>query len=166
MKRSIATNVAVFNTNRMVREYAQVSYLPSHHREAKLTADAYAGAKALAVWRRKLTDQWAQVRVEDVSAPPADAIYAGDRLAVSAKVNLGGLTPADVEVQLYHGAIDSFGEIAAPAVTPLPPVAGKAGTFGTTVDCLASGQYGFSVRVLPKHAMLPHALEPGLVTWG
>ena len=30
MKRSIATNVAVFNTNRMVREYTEVSYLPSH----------------------------------------------------------------------------------------------------------------------------------------
>jgi glycogen phosphorylase len=166
MKRSISTNVSVFNTNRMVREYAQVSYLPSHHREAKLTADNYAGAKALAVWRRRLADQWAQVKIEEVSAPPADAIYAGDRLTVSAKVNLGGLTPADVDVQLYHGAIDSFGEISSPAVTPLSPVAGKPGLFGTTVDCLASGQYGFSVRVLPKNALLPHSLEPGLVTWG
>ena len=152
MKRSIATNVSVFNTNRMVREYTQVSYLPSHHREARLTADGYAGAKALAAWRRRLADQWAQVKIEEVSAPPADAIYAGDRLSVSARVNLGGLTPADVEVQVYHGAIDSFGEISAPTVTPLPPVSGKPGMFGTAVDCLASGQYGFSVRVLPKTA--------------
>jgi starch phosphorylase len=166
MKRSISTNVSVFNTNRMVREYAQVSYLPSHHREAKLTADGYAGAKSLAVWRRRLADQWAQVKIEEVSAPPADAIYAGDRMNVSAKVNLGGLTAADVDVQLYHGTIDSFGEISSPTVTPLSPVPGKAGLFGTTVDCLASGQYGFSVRVLPKNALLPHSLEPGLVTWG
>jgi len=26
--------------------------------------------------------------------------------------------------------------------------------------------FGFSVRVLPKHANLPHPFEPGLVTWG
>jgi glycogen phosphorylase len=38
--------------------------------------------------------------------------------------------------------------------------------FSGKVPCHASGQFGFSVRVLPKHANLPHAFEPGLVTWG
>jgi starch phosphorylase len=39
-------------------------------------------------------------------------------------------------------------------------------TFAGTVPCTASGQFGFSVRVLPKHRLLPHPFEPGLVTWG
>jgi len=38
--------------------------------------------------------------------------------------------------------------------------------FSGKVPCHSSGQFGFSVRVLPKHANLPHAFEPGLVTWG
>ena len=39
-------------------------------------------------------------------------------------------------------------------------------TYVGKVPCFASGQFGFSVRVLPKHADLPHPFEPGLVTWG
>ena len=38
--------------------------------------------------------------------------------------------------------------------------------YGIAVKCSASGQYGFSVRVLPKNPSLPSSYEPGLVTWG
>ena len=54
--------------------------------------------------------------------------------------------------------------------TLLRPVgsAGSNGTavFGASVPCAASGQYGFSVRVLPRNPDLPNPYEPGLVTWG
>jgi glycogen phosphorylase len=170
MKRSIATNVAVFNTNRMVREYTEVSYLASHHRFARLAANDLAGAKRLAAWRRKLLEQWREVRVEEVTAPPSEPLHVGDELSVRARVHLGSLSPDDVEVQLYHGTIDSMGEIAQPraaVLTPVGPAPGNsAAVFGGSVACAASGQYGFSVRVLPRNPDLPHAFEPGLVTWG
>jgi len=170
MKRSIATNVSVFNTNRMVVEYADVSYLPSYHRVARLSANDYAAAKRLAAWRRKLLDQWREVRVEDVTPPPPESLHVGDEFPVRARVHLGGLAPDDVEVQLYHGVIDAFGDIATPRAASLKPVGAVDGNhsavFGGSVACGASGQYGFSVRVLPKNSDLPHAFEPGLVTWG
>jgi len=170
MKRSIATNVAVFNTNRMVREYAEVSYLPSHLRESRLTAGDFAGARKLAAWRRQLLEQWQQVRVVEVSPPPPEALHVGDDMAVQARVHLAGLTPDDVEVQLFHGAIDSMQQIASPRTAVLGVLgamnADRSATFGGKVPCAASGQYGFSVRVLPKNAALPHSYEPGLVTWG
>jgi glycogen phosphorylase len=170
MKRSISTNVAVFNTNRMVREYTEVAYLPSYRRVAGLTINDFAGAKRLAVWRRKIAEQWKNVRVEDVSPPPLEPLHVGDELAVRARVQLGALTPEDVEVQLYHGAMDSLGEIAAPHMAVLQPVgaasANPGATFGGSVPCAASGQYGFLVRVLPRHPDLANSFEPGLVTWG
>jgi starch phosphorylase len=43
---------------------------------------------------------------------------------------------------------------------------GAAVTYAGSVPCTSSGQFGFSVRVLPKHKNLPHLFEPGLVTWG
>ena len=39
MKRSINTNVPLFNTNRMVQEYVEVGYWPSAGRHLRLTAD-------------------------------------------------------------------------------------------------------------------------------
>ena len=170
MKRSIATNVAVFNTNRMVREYTNVSYLPSHHRFTRLAANDLVGAKRLAAWRRKLLEQWREVRVEEVTAPPQEPLHVGDALNVQARVHLGSLSPDDVEVQLYHGTIDSMGEIVQPRAAVLGAVGPAAGNsvavFGGSVACAASGQYGFSVRVLPRNPDLPHPFEPGLVTWG
>jgi len=170
MKRSIASNVAVFNTNRMVREYTEVSYLPSHQRGSRLTTGDFAGARKLAAWRRKLLEQWQQVRVVEVSPPPQEALHVGDEMIIQAQIHLGGLTPEDVEVQLFHGPIDSMQQIASPRIAVLGVTgtinADRTTTFGGKVPCAASGQYGFSVRVFPKNMALPHSFEPGLVTWG
>ena len=73
------------------------------------------------------------------------------------------------EVQLCHGVLDAMGEIADPRATPLRPDPQRNGStvlFAGSVPCRASGQFGFSVRVLPRHPNLPHPFEPGLVTWG
>jgi starch phosphorylase len=61
-----------------------------------------------------------------------------------------------------------MGEITDPKALSLTPLSNGTGsvTFAGTVPCTASGQFGFSVRVLPKHRLLPHPFEPGLVTWG
>jgi starch phosphorylase len=38
--------------------------------------------------------------------------------------------------------------------------------FTGTIPCRSSGQYGYSVRVLPHNPDLASAFEPGLVCWG
>ena len=85
------------------------------------------------------------------------------------RVHLGSISPSDVEVQLCYGLLDSMGQIAEPkakALLPSGTVADGRVSFAGTVACQASGQFGFSVRVLPSHPNLPHSFEPGLVTWG
>ncbi|VTS08724.1 alpha-glucan family phosphorylase [Tuwongella immobilis] len=173
MKRSIATNVPVFNTNRMVQEYVERCYWPSQQRYQKLVADQLAGAKELAQWRQKLLSAWNQIRIEAVDAPQASEILrVGAGLDVKANINLGSFSPNDVEVQLFHGVTDSFGEIPQPQTTTMSAVSsgpngnGTTWTFAGSIPCKSSGNYGFNIRVLPKHNHLPHAFEPGVVTWG
>ena len=43
---------------------------------------------------------------------------------------------------------------------------GSSWVYSGTIPCRASGQHGYAVRVLPKHADLANSFEPGLVTWG
>jgi starch phosphorylase len=47
-----------------------------------------------------------------------------------------------------------------------PPAAGASWTFTGTIPCKSSGQYGYAVRVLPRHKDLSNPFEPGLVCWG
>jgi starch phosphorylase len=173
MKRSIMTLVPVFNTNRMVEEYADRCYLPSHRRYSKLAAGHLHAAKELSDWRRRVHHDWTQVRVESVEAPQGEMHRVGGVFPVRVRVNLGNFSPDDVEVQLCHGVLDSMGEIAEPRVMALhlednPSLNGppRGAVYSGKVPCFASGQFGFSVRVLPRHANLPHLFEPGLVTWG
>lgn len=168
MKRSISTNVSAFNTNRMVSDYTQICYMPSQERYSRMSADDYAAAKDLAVWRRRLNDGWRGVKVEEVIAPRPDSMHVGDVLNVTARVQLGSLSPADVDVQLYHGVLANNGDITLPKLAIMEPsqTNGSMSLYGVTVKCGASGQYGFSVRVLPKNSSLPSSYEPGLVTWG
>jgi starch phosphorylase len=169
MKRSIMTLVPVFNTNRMVEEYAERCYVPSHRRADRLSADHLKAARELAAWRRRIAGEWGQVRIEGVDAPAGEMLRVGAEFPVKVHVHLGQFSPDDVEVQLCHGILDAMGEIADPRATPLRPDPSRNGSavlFTGSVPCRSSGQFGFTVRVLPKHANLPNPFEPGLVTWG
>jgi glycogen phosphorylase len=167
MKRSMATNTAVFNTNRMVEEYTNVCYLPAYRRYGKLQTSDYAGAKTLSAWRAKTQSSWGQIRFENVNVPTGEHLHVGQSLEVNVKLFLGPLQPADVEVQLYHGTIDATGQIPVPVTSQLAPDNGSDGHWNFTgkVTCTASGQYGYCVRVLPKHELLPNPFEPNLITW-
>ncbi len=170
MKKAISTLVPVFNTNRMVDEYLERCYLPAHRREANLMKDGLKPAVELSGWRQKMRSDWHGVRVESVEAPANEMLRVGKDFPVKVRVHLGGVQPGDIEVQLCYGLIDASGEIPDPKSQALLPTGQPDGSrslvFAGSVACKASGQFGYSVRVLPKHPNLPNLFEPGLVTWG
>jgi starch phosphorylase len=168
MKRAIRTVVPEFNTNRMVQEYVEKSYWPSAQRHAALDADNSRAAIGLAEWRRKLQRAWPNVKVEAIETGDGDLHRVGAEFVVSAKINLAGLSADDVSVQLYHGRVDAVGEMSRATALPMAAAEGhgNAVIYRCKVPCRSSGQYGYAVRVLPKHSLLPHPYEPGLVTWG
>jgi starch phosphorylase len=125
------------------------------------------GAKELADWRKRLTTAWSDVRIESVDAPLADPHKVGAAVPVTVRVHLGTVRPEDVEVQVCYGLLDALGEVAEPTAMALrADGGGRVTTFTGCVPCTASGQFGFGVRVLPKHSALANPFEPGLVTWG
>jgi starch phosphorylase len=170
MKRSMSTLCPVFNTNRMVGEYMDKCYWPSAQRFALLTAENLRRAATLAGWRRNLARGWGGVRVEAVEASGADPMHVGSELQVDARVQLGPFSPEDVEVQLFHGLVDSLGEIPYPKTVAMghngAPAGGGAWQYSGLIPCRASGQYGYAVRVLPRNKDLSNPFEPGLVCWG
>jgi starch phosphorylase len=170
MKQSISTICPFFNTNRMVQEYVEKCYWPSSQRMAQLSADNLKRAGHLAQWRRGLLRGWNQVRVEHVEADGADPMHVGTELRVRARVHLGALAPDDVEVQLFHGVVDSLGEIPSPRTAAMShngtAPEGSTWVYNGVIPCRSSGQHGFAVRVLPKNADLANPFEPGLVCWG
>ena len=103
-----------------MQQYVELGYWPSAERHLRLTADGQRRAAALAAWRRKLQQAWGQIRVEAVEPEGGtDLMRVGSELKVRARVHLGPLSPEDVQVQLFHGALDALGEISRPHTAPM-----------------------------------------------
>jgi starch phosphorylase len=91
----------------------------------------------------------------------------GDKVTVTALVDLGGLEPSEAAVELYHGPVTIQDGITGASLREMSAVEkkGKAWEYRVTVTCDSTGQHGYAVRVMPKHPALASPFVPGLVKW-
>jgi starch phosphorylase len=176
MKSCIAKLVPMFNTSRMVREYAKRFYVPAIKLEYKLTQSDLAAAKALTAWKDKVRKAWPMVQVKDVRLESKDEVAVGEPVRVSAVVDLGPLTPDDVAVELYHGPTSggsdiTHGSIVRMAVDPKPAAAtgsadgARTWQYSGAIATSDSGAHAFAVRVLPYNEGMTHPYETSLLRW-
>ncbi|MEP7291720.1 MAG: alpha-glucan family phosphorylase [Chloroflexota bacterium] len=169
VKNSMRALAPFFNTNRMVQEYTEQTYMPCNELATRLTTPTLDKGLEYAAWRGRLNDAWGKVRVDKVEASET-TLKVGNDLEVTAQVQLGPLKPEDVQVQLYYGQLNPRGEIGdnATAVTmQLVRANGSEGgyTFNAQVHYMTSGERGLSVRILPNHESLPTPFQPGMIRW-
>jgi glycogen phosphorylase len=170
MRESIRSVTPMFNTHRMVKEYAERLYTPAVTAFAEFSRDNCAAATALSRWKAKMRKDWPQVQIYDVQIENADRqnILVGESLDVTAKLHLGPVDPQHVRVEAYHGEIEIDG-VRNPQITPLHRAEHNSGNghhvYRGSVPASESGTYGFSVRVVPTHPHLMQAHELRLITW-
>jgi len=170
MRESIRTIVPVFNTHRMVKEYAERLYEPAAFAHAVLTEDSCKKAIELARWKDKIRRDWQHVNLSEVRIHTGDGtnVTVGDAVEVSVRTSLGPITPEFVRVQALVGEANN-GSISHPATIDLAQVEdlGKGSfRFAGTIPARESGSYGLSVRVIPTHPHLIQDHELRLITWG
>lgn len=168
VKNSIKKLAPQFNTHRMLKEYTQMYYAPALERHERLTTPDLKPGIEFAKWRENLNAAWRNVKVENVQSDAANTLPIGTDQKVNATVNLGTLTPDDVRVQLYYGPLDRHGAIISGQSKDMTPANGATSgsvQFESSIAYTATGQMGFSVRVLPKHEELASPFQRGLIRW-
>jgi glycogen phosphorylase len=167
MKASMKRLTPVFNTNRMVAEYAERFYIPAGARYLRLKAGHGARVRPLVDWRQRLLTHGSEVRITQIKTHDSQEVAVGSKLQITAKVFLGSLEPSDVRVQIYYGALNPEGEIISGQAVDakLKDSSGSEHVYEGEIDCRESGSCGFSVRVIPFHedAILPY--EVPWVRW-
>ena len=169
MKASLTHLCTRFNTHRMVQEYAERFYFMAHTRQEELAADSAARARALAAWEARVRAAWSQVRVTSVESAGIGQLKVGEKFSVRARLDLGPLHPEDISVELCVGPVDSRGELREMLANQMQPVSADGGGAwrfeGSARACCTSGQYGFTIRILPCHVDMIGAFLPGLIAW-
>jgi len=169
MKKCMRSLAPVFNTNRMLQDYSEQFYVPSHQRGLALSSDMYARAIALARAKEHIRHKWHGIKIVGVNTTGAGHYKVGESLQVEVTLDMGELSPNDLAVQLYAGPINATGQIENPSVVPMQPakpLAQNRHLYTCTLTCQSSGRHGFAVRVLPGLADLASPYEPGLIQWG
>jgi starch phosphorylase len=154
--------------SRMVRDYVEQLYAPATAAGRELNGPKYVGARDLAAWKSEVRQAWPAVRVDHVeSSGVSDSPQVGDVLHVRAFVNLDGLEPGDVEVQVVHGRVSEADEIGPDrGVVELAHAEAYEGgrhRFEGDLRLGRTGSFGYTVRVLPRHTGLASSAELGLV---
>ncbi len=167
VKASMKKLAPFFNTRRMVQEYAEDYYLPLYDRVTRMGRPDGKVALDYAAWRINLDKVWSKIHVREVNVPTTQVTIGSD-VEVEAVVELGDLNADDVHVQLYYGELDTRGQIKTGQAVNMTVVSnGTAGvyTFKARITSDQTGDRGLSVRVMPKHDLLPTPFQPNLITW-
>ncbi len=168
MKNAMSTVVPLYRTGRMVIEYVERLYRPAERRQQRLSEDGFERTRRLAAWKERVYQHWPEVKVVGVTTNATDELAVGAELEVRASVRLGQLSPGDVSVEIYSGALDADRDIHEGHAEPMSFVGVEKGVslFVGTVRCQSSGLHGYTVRVLPRHEDLANPYELRLITWG
>jgi starch phosphorylase len=153
--------------SRMVSDYVEQLYRPAAESARALDGPGHVDGERLAAWKHRVAKAWGDVRVDHLEAGGVgDAPSLGETLQLRAFVSLGELTPDDVEVQVLHGPADYDDRLVAPASTdlePREPYEGGRWRYDGEIKLDRPGPFGYTVRILPRHAGLASPAEMNLV---
>ena len=177
IRHTLATLSPELSADRMVRQYVERLYRPAAHYERLMSKNNYRAARELAAWKGRVVSRWPAVAVTYVESGGVSTVpQVGDELHLRAHVQLNGLLPGDVTVEVVYGRslvgdelrdTQSHQLVASP--TPesaelIEPAIGESLTvFTGTLVLDRAGAFGYTVRVVPCNELLISPAEMGLV---
>lgn len=170
MKNSMKTLAPIFNTHRMVRQYATKFYLPAHNNRRMLMANNWLEAKNFMTWKNNIVSNWNAIKFIKVESEHHNGeVKIGSSYKISADIDMPNLTPEDVEVQIYYGKVDDQNIAFANSFMEMTCLTKKSTSgkykYEGVIDCSKTGQFGYTLRILPKHPLLTNKFELGLIKW-
>jgi starch phosphorylase len=167
-KAAMSTAMTQFNTARMMDEYLDKYYIPAMRQGKLYAGDNYAVARKISAWKERIARAWPSVRLRH-SGNLARRIQFGTSLRIEVAAVLGGLRPEDVRVELLLNRSDSRSGNQAPTAYPFefkePIDSGHEQLFVLELKPELCGHLDYHIRVYPRHELLTHPFETGLMTW-
>jgi len=168
MQKCISTLAPMFNTNRMVQEYAQKLYLPALERAEQLRADGLKPSVELAHQVARLRQHWGGLLIDDVRVLRDGKPMVRQPFGFEAEVRLGELRPDEVHVQVYAGHLDNDGKLGGGHVhelTHAEDLGDGRHRYTGQITPGNSGSHGFALRIIPGGGWMEGQTVPGLIYW-
>ncbi|MGH7641873.1 MAG: alpha-glucan family phosphorylase [Candidatus Dormibacteria bacterium] len=142
--------------SRMVADYVRSMYQPAVDAAVFTPQDRHQVARARSAWWARVRRDFPAARVSARAIPrpsSGESQPEGEEKVVEALVELGRLPPEDVQVELLHGPIGADGQLISPRVESMvedQPHSNGAHRYLGSLVLGPPGEYGFTVRLLPR----------------
>ena len=151
---------------RMLKEYVNRLYIPAAQAGRAVEMDNNALARDLSSWKQRIRSAWSQVKVDHVDADGlGDIVNLGSQVMIRSYVSLGALSPEDVDVQVVCGRVDADDRIRQSehhSMAAGERYDGNRWQYALPIDLDMNGPFGYTVRIVPRHAGLASNADMGL----
>lgn len=170
MKESTKNLGPFFNTSRMVGQYTENYYIKALDRRKFILQNNWEEAKKFTKWKQKVTKNWKGVKFVSVSEENSKSeIKVDSTYKLVSEIDLGKLSPEDVEVQIYYGKMDDRFLTGSNKYVTMDFIKTNTElnthTFEGEIKCNKTGEFGYTLRVLPKNSLLHNQFELNLIHW-
>ena len=169
VKQSLRYLSPEFDARRMLREYDHELYAPAHLAFTAQLQSRFDSARRRVKWSGKVHDVWDRVHFVETGPAPAGPVTSGITVPVRATVDLAGLDPEDVRVELVMGRVGASGSLEDTEVMVLPVVErnGANAIFAKEIAPQQTGRLGYALRISPNHYDDPLTRPcTSLLKWG
>ncbi len=168
MERSLhdlETIPAVFDTNRMVLEYASQAYLALGERSRALNASGGSLPRKIAKAHARIRRGFEKLSVVEVRVADLSEIEVGDAVEAELQLDLAGLDPDEVSVELVLGHARGEHDLEKPIIVPLRAESGKPGLYRGRYAVERSGNFAYGLRLRAQSVDDPGDSLRDLTRW-
>jgi glycogen phosphorylase len=167
-KQSMATLLPRFNSRRMLNEYVERLYAHAAAQGRRYMGGERAVAREVATFKRRVREAWPRVALRVLDSG-AQHIAFGERFTIEVAVQLAGLDPGAVVVELLLERTDERSGRRERRQYPLNPVGSvdEGGEHRYRIEFAPElcGHLTYRLRAYPCHRDLTHPHETGLMRW-
>jgi len=155
VRRSMAVLAPTYGSSRMAREYVEQYYLAGAAELRRRMSNGSQTAREMRCWELRLRRHWPDLHIGETTVRRDAATW-----SFSVPVDLGGIAPQDVAVQLYAEPLNG----GAPFVGELSSSPSNTGTYiGSAPASRPADEY--TVRIIPRCTGAVVPLELPLILW-
>jgi alpha-glucan phosphorylase-like protein len=169
VKNTIADIAPDFVMGRMLDDYQERFYSKLWERSRSLKKNDYRAARDLVEWKARIRRAWEAIELVGLEAPDTynRSLPLGEHFKASVALHIQDLKASDlgVEVVFYRRLSETELELIATYPLELKSQKDAQATYTCDVVPHTAGVFEFGFRLYPKHPMLAHRQDFGLVRW-
>lgn len=169
IKNCVAEVAANFTTNRMMEDYINKYYNPQSEKTKSVSADNFAIAREIAIWKATMRKGWNSLEIISSSQinNASGALQMGNDYIAQIVIKVGEINPKDLGVEVIFAERDKKGAMLIKDILEYKLLDFKDGLATYQCDFVPekSGAFLTAGRIYAKNPLLTHRQDFELVKW-